>query len=412
MDIYGPPGGFGRQPFRLLTLTTLYPNRAMPTHGVFVENRLRHLVASGGAISHVVAPIPWFPLDHRAFGRYGVFARVPAREERFGIPVTHPRFPLLPKMGMTAAPLGLSLAVLAHVRRLMRYGLVFDLIDAHYFYPDGVAAALLGRHLGKPVVITARGTDLNLIPRHAAPRRMIRWASEQAAGLVTVCAALKESLVALGVPAERVRVLRNGVDLAMFAPGDRQSARQALGLDRPTLLSVGQLIPRKGHDLVIRALKGLPEWGVLIAGSGEMEGELRRLAVAEGVAERVRFLGLVPHAELPRIYGAADLLVLASEREGWANVLLEAMACGTPVIASNVWGTPEVVRVPEAGRLMRARTPEAVAEAVRLVWAAPPDRRQTRAYAEQFSWDATTAGQLDLFAAITGRQVATAERAA
>jgi glycosyltransferase involved in cell wall biosynthesis len=337
---------------------------------------------------------------------------VPAREERFGIPVTHPRFPLLPKMGMTAAPLGFYLAVLPHVRRMIQQGLTFDLIDAHYFYPDGVAAALLGRQLGKPVVITARGTDLNLIPRHATPRRMIRWASDQAAGLVTVCAALKDSLVELGVPAERVRVLRNGVDLDMFAPGDRLSTRHALGIDRPILLSVGQLIPRKGHDIVIRALKDLPEWGLLIAGGGPMESDLRQIAAAEGVAERVRFLGLVPHAELPRIYGAADLLVLASEREGWANVLLEAMACGTPVVASNVWGTPEVVRVPEAGRLMRARTPEAVAEAVRGVWTSPPDRRRTRAYAEQFSWDATTAGQLDLFAAVTGRSPASAEKAA
>lgn len=390
-------------PLRLLTFTTLFPNQAQPQHGVFVENRLRHLLASGAVEARVIAPCPWFPSAHPRFKAWGRFARVPRHETRHGIEIAHPRFVVVPRIGMMAQPFSLYLGALPAVRALLTSGYEFDAIDAHYFYPDGVAAILLGRHFNRPVTITARGTDLNLIPRYAGPRRLIRYAARRAAGLVTVCAALKDSLAELGVAPERVKVLRNGVDLALFRPQDRVAAREHLGLERPTLISVGALIARKGHDLVIRALAALPEFELLIAGEGEAAAALEALAEEIGVAERVRFLGAVPHERLPEFYGAADIMVLASSREGWANVLLEAMACGTPAVASNVWGTPEVVAAPEAGRLMRERSAQGVAEAVRALWSEKPDRAATRRYAEGFSWDSTTEGQIDLFRAICGR---------
>ena len=384
---------------RILTFTTLYPNPVVPHHGVFVENRLRHLVASAMVRTRVVAPVPWCPLIGPAFAEYAQWVGVPPTDSRHGIPVLHPRFLRLPKIGMSTAPFFMYRALRPVVAKLLAEEDV-DLIDAHYFYPDGVAAVLLGRAFNKPVAITARGTDLNLIPRYAVPRRMIQWAATQAAGLVTVCQALKDTLIDLGIADERVTVLRNGVDLEMFRRGDRPAARARLGLDRPTLLSVGHLIERKAHDLVIKALPMLPDCDLLIAGSGPEDANLRRLAQALGVEDRVRFLGRIGHQALRQVYEAADVLVLASSREGWANVLLEAMACGTPVVASNVWGTPEVVAAPEAGLLMETRTPDALADAVGRLLAAPPDRVATRAYAEGFSWDATTKGQIDLFARI------------
>lgn len=381
----------------LLTFSTLYPNAAAPTHGIFVETRLRYLLATGEASSTVVAPVPWFPSGRAAFGRYAAYARAPREERRHGIRALHPRYPVVPAVGMTIAPFLLATASARTLKRLLREGGRFDLIDAHYFYPDGVAAVLLGRMLGKPVVITARGTDINLIPRHRLPRAMILWAGRRAAGLVTVAAALKEELAALGVPPERVEVLRNGVDLERFRPADRERERALLGLRGRTLLSVGHLIPRKGHDLAIGSLPLLPESRLLVAGDGPEARSLRELAGRLGVADRVTFLGAVPQDQLPRYYVASDALVLASSREGWANVLLESMACGTPVVASDVWGTPEVVAAPEAGVLMASRTAEGVAEGVRALFASYPDRAATRRYAEGFSWDDTSAGQLRLF---------------
>jgi glycosyltransferase involved in cell wall biosynthesis len=366
-------------------------------HGIFVETRLRHLVAAGDVQAQVVAPVPWFPFTNDRFGDYASYARVPREETRYGIRIRHPRYPLLPAVGMTIAPILMAKAAYPLLRRLRGE---YDLIDAHYFYPDGVAAALLGKWLDVPVVITARGTDINLIPRHRLPRRMILWAARRAAHMITVCQALKDELVALGADAGKVTALRNGVDLTRFQPVDRKTARQSLGLSRTTLLSVGHLIERKGHHLVIEAMTRLPECDLLIAGDGEMESSLRAQAARLGVAERVRFLGAIPQEELRSVYGAADLLVLASSREGWANVLLESMACGTPVVATRIWGTPEVVQAPEAGVLIPERIAAAIAGGVRDLMAHYPDRNATRRYAEGFDWEPTTRGQKEIFTRI------------
>ena len=384
---------------KILTFSTLYPNAARPRHGIFVETQLRQQLKTGQVESMVVAPVPWFPSRNPLFGEYALHASAPREEQRHGIQVLHPRYLVLPKIGMTLAPYLLAQSVKPVIERVLA-GYRFDLIDAHYFYPDGVAAVLLGRRFGKPVVITALGTDVNLISRYLLPRQMIVWAARHAAGIITVARALKDKLVALGVPAGRIEVLRNGVNLQLFRPVDRESWRSRLGFRRMTLLSVGNLVPLKGHDLVIPALRRLPDMDVIIIGDGPERAALGALAQGSGVGDRVRFAGALAQQELRNYYGAADALVLASSREGWANVLLESMACGTPVVASSIGGTPEVVAAPEAGVLMAARTPEALADAVRRLFEHYPDRGATRRYAEQFSWDATTAGQLELFSRI------------
>ena len=387
----------------ILTATTLFPNPVQRALGVFVETRLRHLLASGEVTAHVLAPIPWLPPMVR-YSSYGPLQTVPSREQRNGLIVEHPRYLVVPKFGMTLTPLTLYRAMRKRFVALLKEGHRFDLIDAHYFYPDGVAAVRLAREFNLPVTVTARGTDLNLIPEFPAPRKMILDAASKADGMITVCQALKDTLIEMGVADERVTVLRNGVDLDLFRPIDRAAARSALGLSRRTLASVGLLIDRKGHHHIIRALKDLPDNDLLIAGDGPDRRALERLAVEEGVADRVRFLGSVDQNRLREIYNAVDALVLASSREGWANVLLESMACGTPVVASAVWGTPEVVARPEAGVLMPSLDPQGVAEGVRRLFAAYPDREATRRYAEGFNWNATTEGQLKLFRGILARR--------
>lgn len=390
-------------PIRVLTFTTLYPNAEQPSHGIFVEQRLRHLVASGEVESRVVAPVAWFPSRNRLFGNYAINASVSTFEHRHGISVSHPRYPLLPKIGMSSAPLMLAVAVKPHIQKLLANGLAFDVIDAHYFYPDGVAAGMIARALGRPFVITARGTDINLIPRYRIARKMIVRTALQADAIITVCEALKDALVDLGVPGDKITALRNGVDLNLFQPGDRQVWQDRLKLSGTTLVSVGHLIKRKAHDLVIRAVAELDDVNLLVVGEGEEEARLKALVRRFGIPDRVTFLGSVAQDNLRGIYSAADALILASSREGWANVLLESMACGTPVIASRVWGTPEVVTRPEAGVLMSERSPAGIVEAYRQLFANYPDREATRRYAEKFSWDETTRGQLALFRRVLER---------
>jgi glycosyltransferase involved in cell wall biosynthesis len=389
---------------RILTFTTLYPSAAQPQHGIFVETRLVKLVESGAVAARVLAPCPWFPLGSGRLGRYAVFARIPREEIRCGLRVDHPRYPVLPKLGMNLAPLPLFAAVLSSLRRQIREGGDFDLIDAHYFYPDGVAAVLLGRAVARPVVVTARGSDLNILARHPIPRRWIQWAARSADGLVAVSSALKQRLVELGIPVERVRVLRNGVDLTLFRPDDRIFARQALGLARPTLLAVGNLVALKRHTLMIEALARLPDFELVIVGEGPERGAIERAAREFDVAGRVHLLGRVPQAQLPRIYSAADFLLLVSAHEGWPNVLLESMACGTPVVVSDMEGITDIVGATEAGRVVADATPSRLADTIRDFSAAPPSRDSTRCYAEQFDWQSTTEGQIALFHEVLQRR--------
>ena len=344
--------------------------------------------------SQVVAPVPWFFSTHPMFGSYANWAAVPLCEERHGIAIRHPRYPMVPKVGFWMQPWLMYQAVRRHLQRQRRH---FDLIDAQYYYPDGVAAHWLARDLHLPFVVTARGTDINLVPRSPVPRRLIRSTARRAAASIVVCAALKDELVALGAPEASITVLRNGVDLELFRPGDRQAARARFGLEGTVLLSVGHLIERKGHHLVIGALTRLPECTLLIVGGGPEREALGAMAQHAGVAQRVRLLGELPHADLPACYNAADALVLASSREGYANVLLEALACGTPVVATPVWGTPEIVAEAAAGRLSDERSEASLVCAIACLLASPPDRSATRRYAERFSWDRTIAGQIALY---------------
>jgi teichuronic acid biosynthesis glycosyltransferase TuaC len=385
------------RPIRLLTFSTLFPHSANPNHGVFVENRLRHLVGTGAVTSTVIAPVPFFPFTAERFGAWGRSARAPHQETRHGLTVHHPRYLLIPTVGMSVAPYLLYRAALSAVRKLLAQGLVFDAIDAHYMYPDGVAAVWLGQTLGWPVVITSRGSDVSLLPNYRRPRQLIEQAISRADGLVGVSAAIKAALVELGAASDRVVVLRNGVDTDLFRPLDRTQARAALGLSRPTLLSVGHLIERKGHHRAIEAMRLLPGHDLLIAGEGPERERLAGLVAKLGLQSQVRLLGARPHAELPSLYSAADALVLASSREGWANVLLEAMACGTPVVASDIWGNPEVVQTRDAGLIAKANTPEGLAAGVIDLLGDPPDRAGTRAYAERFGWEETSLGQIALF---------------
>ena len=386
---------------KILLFSTLFPNAQQASHGIFVENRLRHLRAYAPDLDiRVVAPVPWFPLRHPRFGSYAQYAGVAASEMRHGVEVLHPRYPVVPKVGMQFAPWSMYRWARGTVRRLIEQGFDFDLIDAHYFYPDGVTAMRLAEEFRRPFVVTGRGTDLNLIPdRYEGPRRRIIEVTRKAAHMITVAGALKEYLRDLGVEEARVTVLRNGVDLTFFQPAsDRAELRRQLEFpESPVVLSVGHLIERKGHHLVIEAMRDLPGMTLVIAGDGPEESALRQLVERWSLQDRVRFAGRLSQDRLREHYQAADALVLASSREGWANVLLESMACGTPVVATPVDGTPEVVASADGGQLTVDRSAKAIVDAAKLLFDASPSREDTRRYAEDFSWDDTSRGQLEIF---------------
>ncbi len=385
----------------ILTLSTLFPNSLQPSHGIFVETRLRRLVADGKVTARVLAPVPWAP---PAGAEMRKLRAIPDFERRNDLDVDHPRYVVIPKIGMNLTPHLLYRAMRKRLRKMLDAGLKIDLIDAHYFYPDGVAATWLGAEFDLPVVITARGTDINLIPQYARPRRLILEAAQNAAAMITVCQALKDELIALGAQASKVTVLRNGVDLEKFHVKDRAALRTQFGVSGLVLASVGLLIERKGHHLIIEALQQVPDATLLLAGSGPDRQKLEDLAAGLGVKDRVRFLGSVDQKTLCDVYNCADISILASSREGWANVLLESMACGTPVLGSAVWGTPEVIAAPQAGLLLKNRDAESIVAGIRQLRGAMPDRAATRRYAERFDWQSTTDGQVAIFRSILGKR--------
>lgn len=393
---------------RVLTLTSLFPNSAQPSHGVFVRQRLQHLVATQAVDVRVVAPVPWYPRHLPGPAEYTRYQRIPDSEPVGPFTVAHPRYVVLPKIGMSVAPTLMALSLLAAIRRIVAAEPRFDLIDAHYFYPDGVAAAWIAEKLGLPLVITARGTDINLIPQHAIPRRQILWAANRASAIITVCDALRDELIELGAEPTKITTLRNGFDPKQFHPEDRAAARAELGVAGRTLLSVGLLIERKGHHIVIEALAQLPDVKLVIVGAGGMERELKALVRRLALDDRVRFEGPVDQGKLRVYYSACDALVLASSREGMANVLIEAIACACPVVATDAWGTPEVIRSAEAGVLVAERSPAGFADGIRRLFSALPERSATLRYAEQFRWDPTSAGQFEIFKRVAGRTPAAA----
>lgn len=373
---------------KVLVLLSLYPNDVQRRHGIFIEHRVAHLSTTRDSLQ-VIAPVPWFPFKNPIFGRYADFARTPCKAVRRDTPISYPRYPVLPKVGMSTAPWLMAAALYRHVASL-RQKFNFDVIDSYYLYPDGVAASLLARWFNRPYLMTALGSDVSLIPQFPRERRMIVRAVERAYAVTAVCGALRDELVSIGVASDKIHVVEHGVDLDMFRPPeDRRALRRSLGMDGPTLLSVGHLIDRKGHDLAIRAVAALPGVRLMIAGDGPRDRALRALAMNLGVGDRVEFLGHVDQERLPGLYGAADIALNCADREGIANVLLEAIACGTPLVATPVWGSPEVVKVREAGLLTADRSVPAISDTIARLLAALPERAATRRYAESYDWRRT-----------------------
>jgi len=262
----------------------------------------------------------------------------------------------------------------------------FDVIDAEFFWPDGPAAMLLARALGVPFSIKARGADIHHWGRQKASAAQIFEAGSNADGLLAVSAALKQDMVALGLSSDRIAVHHTGIDKDIFRPTDRAAAKAELGISGPLLITVGALIPRKNQMLSIAVAERIPDATLILVGDGPDRPALERAIAARGLSGRVRLLGNRPHDEIARLLAAADVMLLASHSEGLANVWVEALACGTPVVIADAGGAREVVDRPEAGRIVAAE-PEAMAAAVRAILSGPPAQEAVRAAADRFSWE-------------------------
>lgn len=373
---------------RVLTLATLFPNGLRPTLGVFVERQTQALAAREGVEVRVVAPVglPVWPLSLHP--HYAPRRSLPREEAWNGLRVHRPHYRVWPKLGVAGTARRMAHALLPVLRRI-REDFPFDVIDAEFFWPDGPAAALLATALDVPFSIKARGSDIHIWGARPGIARQILAAGKVADGLLAVSGALRADMAALGMPEEKIRVHHTGIDLDAFRPADRAAAKTALGVSGPLLVAAGGLLERKGQALAIEALKAISGATLILVGDGPDRARLE--ALATGLP--VRFLGIQPHSALPGLLGAADVMVLPTVSEGLANVWVEALACGTPVVTSDVGGAREVIDRAAAGRLV-PRDPAAIAAAVNALLANPPAQAAVREGALRFNWEKNGAALL------------------
>ncbi len=403
---------------RIVVYSTLFPHPGQPHAGLFIRERMFRVGKSLPIV--VVAPQPWFPLQSwlrrwRPHFRPGA----PLHEVQQGVEVYHPRFFSVPGWFKSLDGYFMALGSRGLFKRLQRKQGV-HVIDAHFAYPDGYAASLLGRWLGLPYTITLRGTE---VPHSCEPRKRRRMlaAIRDAARVFSVAESLKRYVTKLGAAADKILVVGNGVDSAKFAPVDKAEARAALGLphDAQVLITVGGLVERKGFHRVIEVLPALrrevSKLHYLIVGGASAEGDwgprLKAKVAELDLQDVVHFLGTKPANELNYVLSAADVFVLATRNEGWANVILEAMACGLPVVATDVGGNREVVCRDDLGIIVpfghAAALQAALSRALQQSW----NRETIIAYARDNDWSQRVAVLVREFTLIHQRSHETASHA-
>lgn len=372
----------------IITFSNLFPSSVMPTHGIFVYERMRRFAAASGCRWSVVAPVPavMWPLRKLGGGAYQKWAQVPLRETWQGVDVYHPRFKHLPGMSQSRQADAVTKGARAVVRELVQGGDV--VLDAHYLWPDGVAAGQLARELSVPFTLTARGTDVNVLAQEPKLAGRIADAARRAHRCMAVSSALSQRFAtSCDLPEEAVETVRNGVDLERFAPGDAQAARRELGL--PTsgriALGVGRLVSTKGFDVAAGAVAKIPDTHLVLIGDGP-----DRPNIESAGAGRVSFLGSQPPEMVAVALRAADVFVLPTHREGWPNVVTEALASGLPVVATPVGGIPQILggSTPAAhlGALVDVGDVAGFAHAIERVLDGGRHTSEIRKFAESYGW--------------------------
>lgn len=383
-------------PRRILVISPAFPASVQPTYGVFVKERVKALAAVPGYQVEVVSPIPYFP-PIRLAARWYMWSQFLSEETIDDLPVHRPRYPMIPKFGHRFLPRLMQSSVMRVARRI-RDRFPFDLIDAHFVYPAGVLAAHLSVAMGVPFVVTGRGEDMCRFPQNPALRPQIELAVKSASHCIAVSQQIADAFVACGAPADRVTVIGNGVDCEKFVPLDRDETRRRLNLspDLRHIVSVGDRFENKGFHLLIAAVSELRKMGIDVRASivggpprhgrdytPVLEQQIRDL----NLGAHVRLVGRRPHQELAVWYNSADLFVLLSEREGSPNVLMEALACGVPAVATSVGGIPEVLGDSRLGLQVPERNVDSITLSLREALLRSWDRTHIRDTIKRRDWN-------------------------
>lgn len=347
---------------RILTITNLFPSSNAPTAGVFIRERIKAVVARGAAV-RVIAPVPWVP-PGPAPARYRRIRATPEAGEVDGVSVRYPRYLMIPKAGTRFQARGYARAL----RKVLREEIESfrpDILDAHYLYPDACGVARVAAEFGVPYACTARGSDVHVLGCLPFVHRQIRDALAGAAAVIAVSRALATAMRELQLFDGLIEVVPNGVDPVRFQPRPRARARAELGLPATGrfVVCVGHLAPVYRQELLLRALahaQAPADLSVHLLGQGPDREALEALAGDLGLRERVSFQGIVPHERIPAWLAASNGSVQLNRSAGSPNAVLESVACGIPVLASDIPPMREALVTPEQGLLVEP-DPAAVA---------------------------------------------------
>ncbi len=398
---------------RILSLSSVFPRPGEPRFGLFVSRRLEHLARLAPA--EAVVPVPWLEMS-------GSRLRIPRlgghdTVRRGDLTVHYRRWLYPPGLGIWH-PAWMAAQLLPFLRRLRRR-FAFDVIDAHFGYPEGVAALRLARRLCVPFTVTLRGNEL-IHSRSPRRRAQMAEAFRHAAAVIAVSSELRGLAVSLGASPERAVVIGNGVDTGVFHPRPRQEARQRLSMDpsRLHILSAGWLVMEKGHHRIAALLPRLHAaglqadlWIVGAPGRGDdARPEIARIVSAHGLQGHVHMPGAVAPETLAEYMSACDVFCLASSREGWPNVVQEALACGAPVVATRVGAAADLVAAEEFGFLVPPGDGEALQAALDRALRNRFDRERIARYGGSRSWARVAAEAFQVLgAAVRQRQSHTGE---
>lgn len=378
---------------RVLVISFLFPNPAALGYGVFVLNRIRAIAAF--CEIRVVAPIQRYLFVGRWVQPISGGA-VPEQASIDGIEIHHPRFSVIPRYGKALDALTFLSAVRSVLRRFSECNpYEFDVIDVHWTYPDAFAGAALSKWFGKPFIVTVRGHEALYDTEVSIRRWLLELCLKRADAVVALSDELAKKLVLLGVAKERIHVILNGVDTDSFSLRNTQASRAKLGipLDRQVLLSVGRLTEGKGHHILIDAVGSTEEAAevqLYIVGGINPEDDfgprLRAHVLTSGL-RNIHFIESVAHSDLVDWYASADVFCLATKREGCPNVVLEALACGTPVIASRVGSVPRMIDPGFNGLLVDEPVVDQFRTTIREALAIKWDRAAIAERMQHWSWE-------------------------
>lgn len=373
---------------KILVITNLFPNNQDPTRGMYNKQQIIEL--SKLCELKVIAPLPWAPplkFNTKWYNHY----KIAPKETIGGFEVIHTRYFMIPKFGRSLYGFFFFLSLFRKVKEIYE-SFKFDLIYSPWAYPDGFGSFLIAQKIGVPIIIGILGSDLNLFTRYALRRKMISYALKGSNRVIAVSRCLKQKAIELGVPSEKIEVITNGVDKNLFKQMDKMYCRKSLGLesDKKIILFIGHLVPVKGVDCLIDAFscisKKCENSSLVIVGDGALKHEMLRKINTLGLKDRIKLISSTPHDKIPLWINSCDVLCLPSLNEGCPNVVLEALACGRPVVATNVGGIPDIIDTPDLGILVPPKNPEKLAAALETALNKHWDLKRANEKISSYSW--------------------------